>query len=100
MSRFLAAKCTSNGDVLSPPARAPSLEACAIRKDLAPASRQMPETAMGGEMVLLRMVDDAREGWRWMPFEEFLERINLASWKDGQELVGMVLPQGRQRMMH
>ncbi|HEX3842942.1 MAG TPA: hypothetical protein VHV80_01165 [Steroidobacteraceae bacterium] len=51
---------------------------------------------MGGEMVLLRVVDDAWEGWKWMPFEEFLERINLASWKDGQELVGMVLPQGGQ----
>lgn len=27
-----------------------------------------------------------------MPLEEFLERINLNSWKDGQELVGIVLP--------
>jgi hypothetical protein len=51
---------------------------------------------MGGEMVLLRVVDDAQEGWNWMPLEEFLERLNLASWRDGQELVGMVLPQGRQ----
>jgi hypothetical protein len=55
---------------------------------------------LGGEMVLLRMVDDAREGWKWMPFEEFLERIDLASWKDGQELVGMVLPQCRQSSPH
>jgi hypothetical protein len=52
---------------------------------------------MGGEMVLLRVVDETREGWNWMPFEEFLERVNLALWKDGQELVGMVLPQDRQR---
>lgn len=51
---------------------------------------------MGGEMVLLRVVDDTQEGWKCMPREEFLERINLASWKDGQELVGMVLPQGRE----
>lgn len=51
---------------------------------------------MGGEMVLLRVVDATREGWKWMPFGEFLERINLASWRDDQELVGMVLPQGRQ----
>ena len=50
---------------------------------------------MGGEMVLLRAVDDAREGWNWMPFGEFLERVNLALWKDSQVLVGMVLPQGR-----
>lgn len=55
---------------------------------------------MGGEMVLLRVVDEAREGWNWMPFEEFLERINLASWKDGQELVGMVLPQSRPALLH
>lgn len=55
---------------------------------------------MGGEMVLLRVVDDTREGWNCMPFNEFLERINLASWKDGQELVGMVLPQGRQGSLH
>lgn len=55
---------------------------------------------MDGEMVLLRVVDDAQEGWKCMPFEEFLERINLASWKDGQELVGMVLPQGRQSRLH
>lgn len=55
---------------------------------------------MGGEMVLLRVVDDAQEGWKWMPLEEFLERINLDSWKDGQELVGMVLPQARQGLLH
>lgn len=55
---------------------------------------------MGGEMVLLRVVDDTHEGWKWMPFEEFLERINLASWKDGQELVGMVLPQTGQSPRH
>lgn len=55
---------------------------------------------MGGEMVLLRVVDDAQEGWKWMPFEEFLERIDLGSWKDGQELVGMVLPQAGQSSRH
>lgn len=55
---------------------------------------------MGGEMVLLRVVDDTREGWNWMPFAEFLERVNLASWTDGQELIGMVLPQRRQGKPH
>ena len=55
---------------------------------------------MGGEMVLLRVVDDAQVGWRWMPFAEFLERINLDSWEDGQQLVGMVLPQGRRSPQH
>jgi hypothetical protein len=51
---------------------------------------------MGGEMILLRVIDDAREGWNFMPLEEFLERINLGSWKDGQELVGVILPLTRQ----
>lgn len=51
---------------------------------------------MSDKMVLLRVVDDTRVGWKWMPFDEFLERINLASWEDDQELVGMVLPQRRQ----
>ncbi len=55
---------------------------------------------MGAEMVLLRVVDDSREGWNWMPFNEFLEQVNLASWKRGQELVGMVLPQGRPTLLH
>jgi hypothetical protein len=55
---------------------------------------------MGGEMVLLRVADNAQEGWNWMPLKEFLERLNLASWKDGQELVGMILPQGRQGRPH
>jgi hypothetical protein len=58
------------------------------------------EASMGDEMVLLRVVDDAHEGWNWMPLEEFLKRLNLASWQDGQELVGMVLPQGRQGRAH
>jgi len=55
---------------------------------------------MGGEMVLLRVVDEAQEGWKWMHLEEFLERINLDSWRDGQELVGMVLPQARRSLRH
>jgi hypothetical protein len=55
---------------------------------------------MGDEMVLLRVTDDAQEGWNWMPLEEFLEWLSLASWKDGQELVGMVLPRGRQSRLH
>jgi len=55
---------------------------------------------MGGEMILVRVVSDAQEGWNWMPLEEFLERVNLASWRDGQELVGMVLPQGQQGRAH
>ena len=34
-----------------------------------------------GEMVLLRVADDAQEAWNWMPLEEFLKRLNLASWQ-------------------
>ena len=35
-----------------------------------------------------------------MPFQEFLEHIDLASWQDGQELVGMILPQDRKTTLH
>lgn len=55
---------------------------------------------MDDEMVLLRVVDDAQEGWNCMPFAEFLERINLESWQRDQALVGMVLPQGREGRPH
>lgn len=55
---------------------------------------------MRGEMVLLRVVDDAQEGWKCMPFTEFLQRIDLDSWKSGQALVGMVLPQVRRDSLH
>lgn len=55
---------------------------------------------MSGEMVLLRVVDDAQEGWKCMPFDEFLERIDLDSWKSSQALVGMVLPQTRRSSPH
>ncbi len=50
---------------------------------------------MSANMVLLRVVDEAREGWKCMPLGEFLERFDLASWNDGQELVGMILPRDR-----
>lgn len=54
---------------------------------------------MSGEVVLLRVVEDTREGWKCMPLEEFLERINLASWNDGQELIGMILPQEPRKLL-
>lgn len=54
---------------------------------------------MGCEMILVRVVDvDAMEGWNWMPLEEFLERINLTSWKDREELVGVILPPPRNKL--
>ena len=53
---------------------------------------------MGGEMILLRVMDEAREGWSWMPLEEFLEQIDLTLWRRGQEIVGVVLPPGRKQL--
>jgi hypothetical protein len=55
--------------------------------------------------VLLRVVDDAQVGWKCMPLQEFLESIDLASWQDGQQLVGMILPreilpQKRRQTLH
>ena len=50
---------------------------------------------MSGETVLLRVVDGTREGWRWMPFDEFLQQISIESWNSQQALVGMVLPPAR-----
>lgn len=35
-----------------------------------------------------------------MPLQEFLESIDLASWQDGQQLVGMILPQDRKKTLH
>lgn len=52
---------------------------------------------MDAEMILLQLIDDTREGWSFMPFDEFLERVNLNSWKDGQQLVGVVLPPTQQK---
>ena len=50
------------------------------------------EESMSDEMVLLRVMAGAWEGWRWMHFEEFLQQLDLASWRDDEMLVGMVLP--------
>ena len=35
-----------------------------------------------------------------MPLREFLESVDLASWKDSQQLVGMILPQDRKNRLH
>jgi hypothetical protein len=48
------------------------------------------------EMVLLRAVDGTREGWRCMAREEFLQRLDLNAWKEGQLLIGTVLPRPRE----
>ncbi|MDB6009347.1 MAG: hypothetical protein JWL65_1597 [Gammaproteobacteria bacterium] len=50
---------------------------------------------MNGETVLLRVVDGAWEGWKWMALDEFLQRISMDSWDARQALVGMVLPPAR-----
>jgi hypothetical protein len=55
---------------------------------------------MNGETVLLRVVDGPWEGWRWMSFDEFLQRISIDTWNEGQALVGMVLPPVRRGTVH
>ena len=55
---------------------------------------------MNGETVLLRVVDGPWEGWRWMAFDEFLERVSIDTWNEGQALVGMVLPPARRGTLH
>lgn len=54
---------------------------------------------MDGDMILLRVIDEAREGWNWMRLSEFLERIDLTSLKNGQKLVGVVLPPSRPKQL-
>lgn len=53
------------------------------------------ESHMDGQMVLLRLVEGSREGWRWMALDEFMRLMSLDQWNDNQVLVGMVLPAGR-----
>jgi hypothetical protein len=53
------------------------------------------ENYVNGETVLLRVVDGAWEGWKWMALDEFLQRISMDSWDSRQALVGMVLPPAR-----
>jgi len=62
--------------------------------------RPRQETQMNGETVLLRVVDGPWEGWRWMAFDEFLERVSIDTWNEGQALVGMVLPPARRGTLH
>lgn len=52
---------------------------------------------MSNEMVLLRVIVGAWEGWKWMHFEEFLQQLDLASWRHDEILVGMVLPPPHRR---
>jgi hypothetical protein len=51
---------------------------------------------MTQEMILLRAVDGTWEGWRCMALEEFLQRLDLEAWRDGQLLIGTVLPRPRE----
>ena len=48
------------------------------------------------EMVLLRAVDGNWEGWRCMALQEFLQRLDLDAWEEGQLLIGTVLPRRRE----
>jgi hypothetical protein len=69
-----------------------------IRAEQVPISlgtRCQGESHVNGETVLLRVVDGAWEGWKWMALDEFLQRISMDSWDARQALVGMVLPPAR-----
>jgi hypothetical protein len=55
---------------------------------------------MNGETVLLRVVDGAWEGWKWMGFDDFLRQISIESWNQRHALVGMVLPPVRRKPTH
>jgi hypothetical protein len=52
---------------------------------------------MNAQMILLRAVDGSWEAWRCMPLDEFLRRLDLRALREGQQLVGTVLPQVRRR---
>jgi len=52
---------------------------------------------MDGQTVLLRVMDVYEERWQWMALDEFLRRIRLNDWTDGQLRVGMILPPARHR---
>lgn len=52
---------------------------------------------MNRQMILLRVEQGVWEGWQWMALDDFLQRVRLDAWKEGEEsMVGMILPAGRQ----
>jgi hypothetical protein len=58
---------------------------------------------MNRQMILLRVEQGVWEGWQWMELDDFLRRVRLDAWKQGEEsMVGMILPPGRpgQGMLH
>jgi hypothetical protein len=57
--------------------------------------REECEVRMTEEMVLLRAVYGTWESWRCMALEEFLQRLDLDAWRDGQLLIGTLLPRRR-----
>ena len=66
-----------------------------LRIDGEQATPAQTETQMNGETVLLRVVDGAWEGWKWMSFDDFLRQISIETWDVQQALVGMVLSPAR-----
>ncbi len=52
---------------------------------------------MNRQMILLRVEQGVWEGWQWMALDDFLQRVRLDAWNEGEEsMVGMILPAGRQ----
>jgi len=53
---------------------------------------------MNEQRVLLRALHGTWEGWRCMPLDEFLRRLDLRTLEAAELLVGVVLPPPRQPM--
>jgi len=48
---------------------------------------------MNRQMILLRVEQGVWEGWQWMALDDFLQRVRLDAWNQGEEsMVGMILP--------
>ena len=52
---------------------------------------------MNRQMILLRVEQGVWEGWQWMDLDDFLQRVRLDAWNQGEEsMVGMILPAARE----
>ena len=52
---------------------------------------------MKRQKILLRVAQGVWDGWPWMALDDFLKRVRLDAWNEGEEsMVGMILPPGRQ----
>jgi hypothetical protein len=54
---------------------------------------------MQGDMVLLKVMVGAREGWSVMALDEFIRKLDLKVWRTDERLVGTILPRTGRRML-